>query len=77
MAGPLTIVAAIITMACAPLLLPKGAAGVDHLILPILLLPAFWAAFFLYALLERNPVRGVIVMIAIILAAAAMVYRQF
>ena len=76
-AGPLTIVAAVATMACAPLLLPHGAAGVDHLIFPILLFPAFWAVYFFYALLERNPARGVVVMMAIILTAATLVYRQF
>ncbi len=77
MAGPLTLLAAVLTMASAPLLLPPGAAGVDHLILPILLFPAFWAVYFFYSLLERNPARGVLVMLAIIAAAAMLIYRQF
>lgn len=76
-AGPLTLFAALATMAAAPVILPSGAAGIDHLILPILLFPAFWAAYFFYALLERNPVRGFAVITVMILANVLVIYRQF
>ena len=76
-AGPLTLLAALATMAAAPVVMPSGAAGIDHLILPILLFPAFWAAYFFYALLERNPVRGFAIITMMILANVLVIYRQF
>lgn len=77
MAGPLTLLAAVLSMALAPLILSPGSAGVDHLILPILLFPALWAAYFFYALMEPRPVRGAVVMTVIVVVAAALIYRQF
>ena len=77
MAGPLTLVAAVLTMASAPLWMAEGAAGVDNLIFLILLFPAFWAVYIFYTLMETKPVRGLIVMVSIILVNAVTVYQQF
>lgn len=76
-AGPLAIIAAVQTMASTPLWLPKGAAGVDHMILPIILFPAFWAVYFFYALIEARPLRALIVFAAVLLANAVVIYSQF
>ena len=77
MAGPLTLIAAVLTMASTPLWFPKGLAGIDHLIFSIVLFPAFWALFIFYALIEPKPVRGLIVLIAVILLNALVIYTQF
>lgn len=77
MAGPLALIAAVVTMASMPLWLPVGAAGIDNLIFPILLFPALWAVFFLYALIEARPARGTAIITAIILTNAALIYSRF
>lgn len=77
MAGPLTLVAAAVTMASMPLWLPAGAAGIDNLIIPLLLFPALWAGYFLYSLMEAKPVRGIIVIAALIAVNAAVIYSRF
>lgn len=74
---PLTLAAAVLTMASTPLWFPKGVAGIDHLIFAIMLFPAFWAIYVFYALIEPKPVRGFIVMMIAIAANAWLVYRQF
>ncbi|WP_373476541.1 hypothetical protein [Sphingorhabdus sp.] len=76
-AGPLAIIAAVLTMASTPLWLPKGAAGVDHMILPIILFPAFWAIFFFYALIEARPIRALVIFAVVMLANAVVIYLQF
>ena len=48
-----------------PLWLPTGAAGVDHLVLPLVLLPAIWAALFFHALLDRSLARVALVALAL------------
>ena len=76
-AGPLAIIAAVLTMASTPLWLPKSAAGVDHLVLPIILFPAFWAIFFFYALIEARPMRALIIFAAVAIANAVVIYLRF
>lgn len=77
MAGPLTLLAAVVMMASMPLWLPVGSAGIDNLIFPILLFPAFWAGFFLYSLIEARPVRGIGIIMAIIIVNAALIFSRF
>jgi hypothetical protein len=77
MAGPLTLIAAVVTMASMPLWLPGGAAGIDNLIIPLLLFPALWAGYFLYSLMEARPLRGFVVIIALISLNAAVIYSRF
>lgn len=76
-AGPLTLIAAVVTMACMPLWLPKGAAGIDNLIFPILLFPALWAGYFFYSLIVARPARGALVITAIIIVNAALIFSRF
>lgn len=66
-AGPMTIAGAIVVMAAMPLWFPPGIAGIDHLILPILLLPGIWAALFFHAILAANVWTALWVQLAIIL----------
>lgn len=77
MAGPLTLVAAVLTMASTPLWWPKGVAGIDNLIFAILLFPAFWAIYVFYALMDSKPWRALFVMMTVIIANAIIIYLQF
>lgn len=74
LAGPLALVAACVAMAGGSLWLPPGAAGVNNLVLPVVLFPLLWTALFLYACLDRSLQRayavigGVVVCNSILLA---------
>jgi hypothetical protein len=76
-AGPLTLIAAVVTMAAAPLWFPKGAAGIDNLVFPLLLFPLFWAVYVFYSLIEPKPLRGLAVVVAVVFANALLIWRQF
>ena len=58
LAGPVALTAALVAMAAMPLWLPSGAAGIDNLVLPILLFPVIWAFTFFYAVLEESLIRA-------------------
>ncbi|MEM7529880.1 MAG: hypothetical protein AAF416_19845 [Pseudomonadota bacterium] len=61
LAGPITAILAVLLTAAMPLWLPEGAAGVDHIVFPIVLFPATWALLFFYAVLETSQLRSAIV----------------
>ena len=61
LAGPWTIVSSVVTMAGMATWLPKGAAQVDNLILPLVLFPLIWAFFFFWACLDSRLIRAVAV----------------
>lgn len=73
LAGPGALAATAATMMAMPVWLPAGAAGVDNLAYPILLLPLLWAVPFFYACLEENLPRGVAVILGATLAQGALV----
>lgn len=68
LAGPVVFLAAALVMCGAALWLPKGAAQIDNIVLPIVLFPAIWAALFFYAMLDRKLWRAWL--ITLLLAAA-------
>lgn len=65
------------TFAGMPLWLPRGAAGIDHIILPLILLPAVWAILFFHAVLDRSLARVAIVALVIGVANTAMLVSHF
>lgn len=73
LAGPLAFIAAGLIMGGGALWLPKGAAQIDNLILPIVLFPAIWAVVFFYACLDRRLGRAYAVVLAAALANAALI----
>ena len=77
LAGPVTVLLSALVFAGMPLWLPRGAAGIDHIMLPLLLLPAVWAALFFYAVLDRSLVRVALVALAIGSVHAAMLVSHF
>ncbi len=77
LAGPGALLAGLLLMASLPLLLPKGAGGLDHLVFPLILAPLLWAVAFFYALLERDMARGALVFAAAILFMAGAIVAVF
>ena len=77
LAGPITVLLSAMTFAGMPLWLPRGAAGIDHIILPLILLPAVWAMLFFHAVLDRSLARVAIVALVIGAANAAMLVSHF
>ncbi|MEM0945016.1 MAG: hypothetical protein AAGI70_13840 [Pseudomonadota bacterium] len=75
--GPATLIGSLLSMASMPLFLPEGPAGVDHLVFPIVLFPAVWAALFLYASLEGNLRRGAALFTGLIVAQSLLVASAF
>ena len=67
LAGPVALAVAYVVMAAMPLWFPEGVAGVDHLILPLILFPAIWAGAFFYACLAENLGRACVVLIGLLL----------
>jgi hypothetical protein len=57
LAGPLAIIATLVVLAGLPLWLPGGAAGIDNLVVPLVLAPLIWAGLFFHACLDRNLLR--------------------
>jgi hypothetical protein len=49
---------AVLVMCGGALWLPKGAAEIDNLVLPVVLFPLIWAALFFYTMLDRRLARA-------------------
>lgn len=77
LAGPGAAVAALAAFAAAPTWLPKGAAAIDHLVIPLIALPGIWAAAFFYVLLERRLLRASGVLLSITVLNAVLLIRHF
>ncbi|MAO57382.1 MAG: hypothetical protein CMM61_17035 [Rhodospirillaceae bacterium] len=58
MAGPGTIIVALLFTMAMPFWMPSGAAGVNHVALPVILAPLVWAVFFVYAVAAENIARA-------------------
>jgi hypothetical protein len=77
LAGPIALLLSAMILAGMPLWLPRGAAGVDHIVLPLILLPAVWAALFFYAVLDRSLLRVALVALVIGALHGVMLVSHF
>jgi hypothetical protein len=77
LAGPVAFVTAVAVMAGGALWVPKGAASIDNIVLPIVLFPAIWALLFFYACLDRRLPRAWAVTIALLLLNSGLIAIQF
>jgi len=73
LAGPVALLVAVLSMAAAPLVLPPGRGGVDHLVLPVVAFPLIWAATVLYPVMTARPDRAAAMMGAILAVELAIV----
>lgn len=77
LAGPLAFLTAGVIMAGGTAWLPRGAAQIDNIALPIGFFPLIWAAVFFYTSLDRRLGRAYLVTFALLLVnagLAALVY---
>ncbi|MEM7097695.1 MAG: hypothetical protein AAF541_05495 [Pseudomonadota bacterium] len=77
LAGPWTLVAALIVMAGMATWLPAGAAQVDNLILPLVLFPLIWAILFFAACLDPDLRRATLISLGITGAHIVMLVFHF
>lgn len=76
LAGPGAVLVALVVMAGMPLWLPGGAAGVDNLVLPLVLVPLIWAALFFHACLDRRLSRVAAIAATLFLFHAGLVAHK-
>ncbi|WP_348675465.1 hypothetical protein [uncultured Abyssibacter sp.] len=76
LAGPLAFIASWILMAGAALYLPKGAAGIDNMVFPVVLFPLIWALLFLYSLLDRRLLRAYGVVMLLLAVHGGLIARH-
>jgi hypothetical protein len=70
LAGPLATICSVLAMCGGALWLPRGAAQIDNIVLPIGLFPVIWALFFFYASLDRRLGRAYAVILGLSLLHA-------
>jgi len=76
LAGPGAIVVALVMMAGMALWLPGGAAGIDNLVLPLVLAPLIWAALFFHACLDRRLGRVALIAFALFIVHAGLIANR-
>ena len=76
-AGPGAVLVALVVLAGMPLWLPAGAAGIDNLVVPLVLAPLIWAALFFHACLDRKLGRVALVAAALFLVHGGLVAHRF
>lgn len=77
LAGPGAIIVALMLLAGMPLWLPGGAAGIDNLVIPLVLAPLIWAALFFHACLDHSLARVALVAGALFLVHGGLVATRF
>lgn len=76
-AGPGAVVIAIAVMAGMTLWLPAGAAGIDNLVLPLVLVPLIWAGLFFHACLDSKLGRIALVAVSLLAIHSGLVAHKF
>lgn len=77
LAGPVAIITSLLVVGCMPVWFPKGDAGIDHIALPIIMLPGIWAALFFHAVLDRSLIRVSAVSVGLASLSIAMLIWKF
>lgn len=77
LAGPVPVLVALGVLAGMPLWLPGGAAGIDNVVVPLVLAPLVWAALFFHACLDASLRRVALVAGALFLLHAGLVAQRF
>ena len=76
-AGPGAVIVTIAMIAGMALWLPGGTAGIDNLVLPLVLMPLIWAALFFHACLDRRLGRVALVSLGLLAVHAGFVTNKF
>ena len=67
----------VIVMAGMALWLPGGRAGIDNLVLPLVLAPLIWAVLFFHACLDRNIGRVALVALLLLVSHGGLLAHKF
>lgn len=76
LAGPGAVVTALVTMAGMALWLPGGAAGIDNLVLPLVLFPLIWSLLFFHACLDARLLRVTALSLGLLALHGGLVVNQ-
>ena len=76
-AGPGAVIVSLVVMAGMALWLPGGAAGIDNLVLPLVLLPLIWAGLFFHACLDSRLARIAAVAVGLFAVHSGLVVHKF
>ncbi|MET0362263.1 MAG: hypothetical protein ABW048_11010 [Sphingobium sp.] len=76
-AGPGAVIVALVVMAGMTLWLPGGTAGIDNLVLPLVLVPLVWAGLFFHACLDRRIGRVALVALGLLLVHGGLITHKF
>lgn len=76
LAGPLVLIGTFVVMAGAALWLPKGEAEVNHIVMPVVFLPAIWGVLFFWAYLDKKLWRAWAVVGGVILVHGGLIARH-
>ncbi|MEM8654325.1 MAG: hypothetical protein AAGF36_06230 [Pseudomonadota bacterium] len=77
LAGPLAFLLSIFAMAGLPSVLPAGAGGVNHLVLPVVLFPLLWASFVVWPVAAVQIGRVASVYIALFMVFLVLIVLAF
>jgi hypothetical protein len=77
LAGPVVVGVTLLVVGCMPVWFPKGAAGIDHIALPIIMLPGIWAILFFHAVLDRQLLRVAVVEAGLASLSVGMLIWKF
>jgi TRAP-type C4-dicarboxylate transport system permease small subunit len=77
LAGPGAVIVAIVVMAGMTVWLPRGTAGIDNLVLPLVLVPLIWAALFFHACLDRKLARVAVISLGLLTIHGGLVAHRF
>lgn len=76
-AGPGAVIISVVVMAGMALWLPGGSAGIDNLVLPLILFPLIWAGLFFHACLDSRLMRVAAVALGLCAVHAGLVAHKF
>jgi hypothetical protein len=77
LAGPGAVLVTVVVMAGMALWLPGGRAGIDNLVLPLVLAPLIWAVLFFHACLDRNIGRVALVALLLLVSHGGLLAHKF
>jgi hypothetical protein len=77
LAGPGAICVTVVVMAGMTLWLPGGRAGIDNLVLPLVLAPLIWAVLFFHACLDRSVGRVALIALALVLTHGGLLAHKW
>lgn len=77
LAGPVAFILAVLVMLGMAIWFPRGAAGLNNVVLPLVAFPLIWAVIFFYAYLDRNTKRVALAFSCVALAHAVLLIDHF